>query len=376
MQTRTIAGQKSWAFKTSHVGAALTCQGGHLGPVAFKLGRRWITPFDLAPWAEEKLPPGLPPLLHSMRGDFFCMPFGANETAWRGEKHPPHGETANSPWKHESSSATSHHFSLQTKVRRGHVDKFIELVPGQTAVYQRHVISGMSGPMPLGHHAILHVDAEGGGRISTSKFRFGQVMPTPFEDPAKGGYSCLKTGATFTALNRVPRADGGKADLSTYPARDGYEDLVLMASDEKLPWAWTALTVPGEKYVWFALKDPRVLRSTVFWISNGGRHYAPWNGRHRHAIGLEEVTANFAYGLADSAKPNALTKRGVPTTLTLSPKKPLVVNYIMAVAEIPAGFDIVKSITPSRDGQGVVLTARSGKKVTTAINVPFLFLTK
>ena len=48
------------------------------------------------------------------------------------------------------------------------------------------------------------------------------------------------------------------------------------------------------------------------------------------------MTANFAYGLADSAKPNALNKRGVPTTLTLSPRKPTVVNYIMAVAEIPA----------------------------------------
>ena len=67
---------------------------------------------------------------------------------------------------------------------------------------------------------------------------------------------------------------------------------------------------------------------------------------------------------------------GVPTTLALSPRKPTVVNYIMAVAEIPSGFDIVKSITPQRDGTGVVLTSKSGKKVSAAVNVPFLFLTK
>jgi len=48
----------------------------------------------------------------------------------------------------------------------------------------------------------------------------------------------------------------------------------------------------------------------------------------------------------------------------------------MAVAEIPSGFDIVKSIVASRDGKGVVLTSRSGKKVSTPLNVPFLFLTK
>jgi hypothetical protein len=376
MKIRTIAAQKSWTFGTPQVEAALTCLGGHLGPVKFRLGRRWVSPFDLAPWAEEKLGADIPPLLHSMRGDFFCMPFGANETAWRGEKHPPHGETTNATWKHESSGATRHHFSLQTRVRRGRVDKFVEFAPGQAAVYQRHVISGMAGPMPLGHHAILRVDAKGGGRVSTSRFTFGQVMPTPFEDPAKGGYSCLKVGATFHDLRRVPRADGGLADLSTYPAREGFEDLVLLASDASLPWAWTALTVPGERYAWFALKDPRVLRASVFWISNGGRHYAPWNGRHRHAIGLEEVTANFAYGLAESARPNALNRRGLPTTLTLSPKRPTVVNYIMALAEIPAGFDIVKSIAPTRDGAGVVLTAKSGKKASMALNVPFLFLTR
>jgi len=376
MKTRTIAAQKSWTFGTPQVDAALTCMGGHLGPVRFRLGNRWISPFDLAPWAEEKLGRDIPPLLHSMRGDFFCMPFGANDAPWRGENHPPHGETTNSIWKHEWSGAHRHHFSLQTKVRRGRVDKIIEFVPGQAAVYQRHIISGMTGPMPLGHHAILRIEAKGGARISTSKFKFGQVMPTPFEDPAKGGYSALKVGANFSSLDRVPRADGGTADLSTYPAREGFEDLVLMASDDKLPWAWTAATVPSERYVWFALKDPRVLRSSVFWISNGGRHYAPWNGRHRHAIGLEEVTANFAYGLAASATRNALNKRGVQTTLPLSAKKPTVVNYIMAVAEIPAGFDVVKKITPTRDGTGVTLTAKSGKKVSTPLNVPFLFLTK
>jgi len=375
MKTHTIAAQKSWTFGTSQVEAALTCRGGHLGPVRFCLGRRWVAPFDLAPWAEEDVS-ALPPLLQVLRGDFFCMPFGANETSWRGEQHPAHGETAQSPWKHESSSATSHHFSLQTKVRRGRVDKFVEFVPGQTAIYQRHVISGLAGPMPLGHHAILRVEKAGAGRISTSPFRFGQVMPTPFENPAKGGYSCLKMGATLTSLNRVPRADGAMADLGIYPAREGYEDLVLLASDDQQPWAWTALTVQGERYVWFALKDPRVLRSTVFWISNGGRHYAPWSGRHRHCIGLEEVTANFAYGLAESAKPNALNRRGLATTLTLSPKKPTVVNYIMAMAEIPAGFDVVKTIAPARAGAGVVLTAKSGKRVGVELNVPFLFLTR
>ena len=375
MKTKTIAAQTSWTFGTPQVQAALTCQGGHLGPVRFKLGRRWVDPFDLAPWAEEKKK-DTPLLLQIMRGDFFCLPFGGNDTAWRGEKHAPHGEPAQAPWKHEGSSGSSHHFSMQTKARRGRVDKFIELVPGQTAIYQRHVISGMTGPMPLGHHAILRFAGEGAARVSMSPFRFGQVMPTRFENPVQGGYQSLKIGASFRALDRVPMADGGTADLSTYPAREGFEDLVLTASDPKLPWAWTAATVAAGRYVWFALKDPRVLRSTVLWHSNGGRHYAPWSGRHRHCLGLEDVTANFAYGLAESAKPNALNRRGLATTIALSPKKPTVVNYIMALAEIPAGFDIVKSIVATKDGRGVELTSKSGRKARAEVNLPFLFLSR
>jgi hypothetical protein len=107
-------------------------------------------------------------------------------------------------------------------------------------------------------------------------------------------------------------------------------------------------------------------------MSNGGRHYAPWSGRHRHAIGLEEVTSNFAHGLAESVKPNEFSRAGSATWVRLEPKKPLVVNYIMAVAAIPRGFDIVKSIRSGADGKSVVLASASGKKVTAAVNVGFL----
>jgi hypothetical protein len=372
MKTRIISGQESWTFSTPKVEAALTRQGGHLGPVRFHVGDRWVEPYDLAPWAEEKLAPGSPQVLRVMRGDFFCMPFGGNEASYRGEKYPPHGETANSRWKFESAGADRLHVSMKTKIRAGRVDKTVQLGTEEPVIYTRHVISGMKGAMSFGHHAILKLPGNGAGRLSVSPFRFGQVFPEAFEVPAKGGYSVLKPGAKFSSMRRVPRVDGRTADLSVYPAREGFEDLVMMASDERMPFAWTALVVASQGYVWFALKDPRVLRSTVFWMSNGGRHYAPWNGRHRHAIGLEEVTSNFHYGLAESARANPVSRAGVATSVTLSPERPLVVNYIMAMAAIPAGFDEVKAIEAARDGRSVVLTARSGKKVRQAVDVRFL----
>lgn len=372
MSLQKISGQASWVFGTKNVKAAVTRLGGHLAPVRFRLGNRWISPFSVAPWAEEKLAPQTPALLRALRGDFFCMPFGGNETLHGREHFPPHGETANANWKLEPSSTDLLHLSMKTSVRAGKVDKFIKLEKDQTALYSQHVISGMKGPMCFGHHPILLLPKAGSGRVSTSPIQFGQVCPRPFEKAEEGGYFALKTGAKFKSISRVPRVDGQWADLSVYPERDGYEDLVLMASETAPPFAWTAVTVAEEKYVWFALKDPKVLPSTIFWMSNGGRHYAPWSSRHRRCIGLEDVCAYFHFGLADSVKPNPLSRAGVPTFVTLDPKHALAVNYIMAVAAIPAGFDIVKTITTSKDGKSVTLLSASGKSVKTKLDVSFL----
>lgn len=370
-------GQPGWHFRNDTVDAWLTQLGGHLGPVTFRLADgREVQPFAVAPWAEEKLAPDTPNVLRALRGDFFCAPFGGNETPFRGERHPAHGETANRPWTLVSwerrDGTTTLHAQMETTVRRGCVDKRLTLRDGHAAVYCEHVLSGMRGPMAIGTHPCLQFpDEPGAGRISTSGFSFGATLPTPLERPEQGGYSALKVGARFASLRRVPRADGGVADLSRYPARRGYEDLVvLFGKKQPRAWAWSAVTFPREGHVFFALKDPAVLRHTVLWHSNGGRHYPPWNGRHVNVLGLEEVTSYFHLGLAESVKPNAISRAGLPTAVQLDPKKPLRVAHIFAMAAVPRGFDEMKTIT--RAPGGVTLTARSGKKVFAPVELDFV----
>jgi len=379
MKTKTarVLGQPSWALNSDAVEAHVTQTGGHLGPVTFYPKSRRIQPCSVAPWAEEKTDPALPPILKVLRGDFFCLPFGGNAKPFRGERHPIHGETANARWNFESLDAaagkTCLRLSLQTTVRPGRVEKQITLVDGHPAVYCRHIISGMSGPMCLGQHAMLKFpERPGSGLVSTSPFVHGQVFVEPTERPENRGYSFLKPGAEFDSLANVPALAGETADLTRFPARRGFEDIVMIVSQPDAPLAWTAVTFPRERFAWFALKDPSVLRNTVFWVSNGGRHYAPWNGRHVNVMGLEEVTAYFHYGLAESARANPLSAKGFPTCARLSPKRPLPVNYIMAVALLPAGFDRVAAITASAANDAVTLSAASGKKVTLALDVGFL----
>jgi hypothetical protein len=208
------------------------------------------------------------------------------------------------------------------------------------------------------------------GLVSTSRARFRQVWVEPTERPEAKGYSALVPGAVFKDLEKAPTVFGGKADLTRYPARRGFEDLVLSVNDPRKRFGWTAVSFPKERFVFFSLKDVGTLASTLFWMSNGGRYYAPWNGRHVDVMGIEEITGFFHAGLTDSAGRNELARKGVTTSVRMSPKKPTVVNYIFGVAAVPAGFDHVARIEP---GEGEIeIVSRSGKRVKTACDAGFL----
>jgi hypothetical protein len=367
-----VFSQPSWRLANDRVEAFLTRLGGHLAPVTFQTDAGPVQPFAIGPWHDEPLPAGAPGVLRPVRGDFFCAPFGGNAQAWRGEKHPPHGETAESPWRRVAAECAGDTLTteLKTTVRSGRVVKRISLRPGETNLYIRHELHGMRGAMCLGHHAMLKFpDEPGSGRIALSPWRFAQTCPERFEDPALGGYNSLKVGATFRDLRRVPLAAGGTTDLTRYPARAGFEDLVMLSARTGTRFGWTAVTFPQQRYVWFALKNPAVLASTVLWHSNGGRHYAPWSGRHRGVLGLEDVTSYFHFGLAESAARNPVSRRGIPTVLTLDPRRPLQVPYVMGVAAIPRGFDTVRRI--DFRGDHIVLRAASGRTVRHAVDLAF-----
>lgn len=369
-------GQPSWHLKNSSVDAWITRTGGMLAPATFRLadGRK-VQPFAIAPWANEKLAPGTPALLQALRGDFFCAPFGGNGTPWRGEKHPPHGESANSDWAlvadERGADTTTLHVRLETKVRCGVIDKRVTLRRGQSAIFCEHTLSGFSGPMSLGTHPCLRVPgAEGAARVSAGGWEWGQVLPVPFENPAAGGYSALKPGAKFNALSAVPLAVGGVADLSRYPAREGFEDLVMLMGKPGRSLGWSAVTFPQERWVFLQLKNPEVLRHTVLWHSHGGRHYPPWNGRHRGVLGLEETTSYFHLGIAESARRNALNRAGFPTAVKLSLKKPLRVAHIFAVAAVPRGFDIVVGVQTVPGG--IEIASANGRTARMPLDVGFL----
>ena len=255
------------------------------------------------------------------------------------------------------------------------VTKEIFLVDSQNVVYTKHTIQGFEGKVPLGHHATLSLpEKEGSVKLASSPFRFGMTYPGTFSDPKQREYQSLLPGARWESLQKVPVAwkDAPDADLSRLPAREGYADLIQIfneGSDKFQTPAWMTATFVDAGYVWFSLKDPTLLNSTVFWIENHGRHGHPWNGRNR-CLGLEDVTAHFADGLKASTEANGLNQAGVRTALELKTDSSTVIPYIQGVAKVPSGFGGVKTIEfePGR----IVLVSEGGAGVSVPVNHEFL----
>ncbi len=354
---RNIHGAPSWEIESDSVKLAVTEQGGHMAPASFNLGGRWVSPYSLAPWQPHEADASLPPILKILRGDFFCLPFAGAESM------PIHGDSANSEWQLSSIEHGSILLTLHSKAPEAIVKKSIQVFDGEAAIYQSHEIKDLKGVYPLGYHAILDFSScTKPAHIRTSPIRFGMTQPDFLGNPEIGEYTSLKPGRSFKSLSDVQKIDGSRTDLSEYPARPGFEDLAMVSSKSG-DFAWTAVTF--DDFAWVSLKDPRALPSTLFWISNGGRHMPPWNGKHRQRMGIEEVNSAFALGTEASAKCKHVPQ-GIPTAHKFSKKTSAFFKSIHLAFPVGQDFGGVKKIARDLNGHSILVKSETGA----SLNVP------
>lgn len=156
---------------------------------------------------------------------------------------------------------------------------------------------------------------KGAGRFSCSPKRAVLIPQRPLEP----GRARLAAGTSASDLTRVPGADGHPVELSYLPIGTLHEDFVTLLEAEGSSLGWSAVLREIEDDIVFVLKDPAVLPVTMLWHSNGGRDYAPWNGRHHGVLGIEDGCAAGIEGYAAALRPNPVSASGVPTFLPLSP---------------------------------------------------------
>lgn len=376
-KSRQVFGADSWIIENDSIELSLTKRSGMMAPVVFRRDSGApVDPYYVSPWQGEGLAID-DPVLERLRGDFFCLPFGAG-SSYKGESHHTHGEPAYEEWKFERyeqrGDRTSFEASMRTTIRPGRVLKQISLLAGHDVVYSTHALSGFQGRTTLGHHATL----EGGdtpGRIllQSSPRRLRITDPRAHNSYLGGEYYALKSAAEFDDLRHVPTvwSDEPETDCSVFPNRKGFVDIVALCQEprEGEP-AWTAASVPSEGYLWFSLKDPNMLPTTMFWMENYGRHQPPWSGRNC-CLGIEDVCGSLAQGLAVSSEDNVLSRRGIPTTVELSDKKETQVHYIQGIVPIPEGFYRVERAEFGNDE--VRFISEEGKEARAAVKYRHVF---
>ncbi|TIL66190.1 hypothetical protein [Mesorhizobium sp.] len=303
-------------IKAKGVSVTVDLTVGHLADMTVDIDGRRLNPLHRAPWVDEPretLPQDLPEGTVRLSGDFLCAPFSRSDV----EEAPLHGWPANSRWDVVASAATADGwravFRLQHKVMGATVEKILTLRDDHPFLYQEHVFSGGSGGISVAHHPMTAMTD--GGRLAFSPKRFAATPDDPLEpDPARGRF-LFAYPARSADLTRFPAADGGTLDLTDYRIDHSREDFVTLVEADHGGPGWTALARKAEADLVVVLKNPAELPVTMLWVSNGGRDYAPWSGRHRGVLGIED--GRTALGHAASLGDNWLKREGVATAFGL-----------------------------------------------------------
>lgn len=350
-------------FKAKGISVSVDTSVGHIADLTIEAGDRVLRPLHRAPWIDEPretLPHGLPDGVTRLSGDFLCAPFSRSDV----EEAPLHGWPANSPWDLIDSSATADGwraiFRLRRAVMGAAVEKILTLRDGHPFLYQEHAFIGGSGAIPVAHHPMT-VMREGGHLAFSPKRAVVTDGNPPEPDPARGR-SLLAYPARRDDPRGFPAKDGTEVDLTDYRMDRRHEDFVTLVEADHGGPGWTAVSRAAEKDVVLILKNPAELPITMLWISNGGRDYAPWNGRHRGVLGIED--GRTAVGHAASLGDNWLKREGVATAFELAPDRRVAFRHV--IGALPAATDKAVHDVSITTGQLRVTTAAG-----TLLDVPY-----
>lgn len=339
---------------------------GHVADFAVEAEGRVLRPLHRAPWIDEPdLPQDIAAGLARLSGDFLCAPFSKSDV----EEAPGHGWPANSSWTVTANAATPDGWQAELRLDRpvmgAAVEKILILRDGHPFLYQKHRFVGGHGELPVAHHVMGAMSR--GGRLAFSPKRFAETPDQSLEpDPARGRY-LFAYPARVDDLTAFPTREGDVTDLAVYRDADRREDFVILAEADHGGPGWTALAREAEQDLLLVLKNAEELPVTMLWYSNGGRDYAPWNGRHLGVLGIED--GRTAVGHRASIGDNSLKRSGIPTSFTLDRKRPVTFRHVIGAVTDAAGSPPV-TLAP---GDGVLtLTFDDGREMSVPFDTAFL----
>jgi hypothetical protein len=358
---------------TQAEGASVTLDlmAGHIRRLQLSDAGRDLAPFHVAPWVDDPAIVGdesLPANLRHLSGDFFCAPFATSDV----EEAPPHGWPANSAWDLVETrgipGGVTSLYRLRRPVLGATVEKRFTLREGHPFLYQTHLFRGGEGALPVANHAMVALPD--GGRLAFSPKQRIETPDVALEpDPARGR-SRLAYPAATSDPTKVAMSDGTVANITRYPIASRHEDFVMMIESPGQALGWLAASRPAGRDAMLSLKNPKDYPVTFLWMSNGGRDYAPWNGRHVGVLGVEEGRSYSIYGHRASIEPNPLSDSGVPTALRLAPGGTAEVRNVIGAIALPDSGAAVAGIVDR--GGSLLVSFEDGTERTVPFDSSFL----
>lgn len=333
----------SRAITWNHGVVSVNSLGGMLGPILFILpDGRQVAPFQVAPWANETFGDEIPNVLRRLRGEWPCVPFGADanrpalgewpgSTAERTVDSLPHGFGSNNHWTFGDASPTD--ISLSIDYPEPHpirsLKRSVMPDPESAALDCELVINVRSDcTLPIGLHPTFRLpERPGAVRIEVGDEISGMTYPHDVD-----ASSIFRRHQVAAPWHDVRLRDGSTLDISAVPLRQKTEDLVQLLEMPGHAALWNAEEGYRARLVWNQEHFP----SALLWFSNHGRSFEPWNGRHL-ALGLEPICSAFDLGAQISASDNPINRRGVATARSFTAGERFVTRYRVEVEAAPYG---------------------------------------
>lgn len=328
-----------------HGQATLQSLGGMLAPVLFDLeDGRSISPLHVAPWEDEDMS-DQPGILRRLRGDWPCVPFGAAPhrplpQPWSRDilnsgphqvvnDHHPHGYGANHHWSLRQ--AESHSLTGAIRYPEDHpieaLERHVEGITGRPEIAcSLSIRPRRDCHLPIGLHPVFRLpDGEGDAILDVGPHRTVWSHPLDEDLPL----SLVQPNRHFESLDNLWSREDRPLSLTRLPLPGPSETLLLLTG----VCGRVHLTNKAERYRVTLQWDPEIFPSLMLWMSNCGRAYRPWSGRHL-AIGIEPVRAAFDLGVGVSSRPNPLRLAGVETSYAFRADTPLKTQYRIGVEAI------------------------------------------
>jgi hypothetical protein len=325
--------------------ATLQSLGGMLAPVRFDLeDGRSVSPLHVAPWENEDLR-DQPGILRRLRGDWPCVPFGAKPDRplpqpWsqgivnKGarqifDERDPHGYGSNHHW--DLQTPTENSVSGTIRYPKDHpieaLERRVEGVAGRSEVFCSLTVRPRRDcHLPIGLHPVFRLpDSAGDAHLDVGPHSTVWSHPLDEDTPL----SAVAPNRHFESLDNLWSQEDRPLSLTRLPLAGSSETRLLLTG----VCGRVQLINTAERYRVTLRWDPEIFPSLMLWISNRGRAYRPWNGRHL-AVGIEPVRAAFDLGVSISANANPLQRAGVETCYPFRAGIPLTTQYRIAVEAV------------------------------------------